>query len=445
MFDFWIILLFVIIFFQFLLMKKNKSINKLFNLFLFVSFLMWYFVPLTLTMFGIEGILNFLRITRYEYYELAIKELILYFLIIACFNLLSGRKKIIFSNLQFVENISQFQDKIFTRFTVIFLIIYLVFVGINQMDYQLNNNIELQQGGLFQLLTFFATYLLSYLWINIIYDSTAKKRIVAIFIIIFHTFLFVVSGSRIYVLSIVYLLFFIIQRENNIVKKIRNYIILGVFILASFISLPFFAAQRSGVDAAAFANSENIGMLVLEELNIKLNSISYGTVLMKYDGEEFAGFTPYVGSLVKFVPRFIWKSKPTATSFNEDISGIPSRRTAFLITGDADTFNTGISTYAVAAWQMGFWTVFLTLIFNVILFKFINSSLKSSSFYIKSFGFMLLGFPQLVMLPTYGDNIVQKLIEAILIFILLVMFGFFKLIRIKVNTVRDKNQIQIIE
>ena len=58
---------------------------------------------------------------------------------------------------------------------------------------------------------------------------------------------------------------------------------------------------------------------------------------------------------------------------------------------------------------------------------------------------MLLGFPQLVMLPTYGDNIVQKLIEAILIFILLVMFGFFKLIRIKVNTVRDKNQIQIIE
>ena len=58
---------------------------------------------------------------------------------------------------------------------------------------------------------------------------------------------------------------------------------------------------------------------------------------------------------------------------------------------------------------------------------------------------MLLGFPQLVMLPTYGDNIVQKLIEAILIFILLVMLGFFKLIRIKVNTVRDKNQIQIIE
>ena len=431
---FWIIVLIVAIFFQFILLKKNTSINNVFLLFLFVAFLMWYFVPIVLTLSGNTGIIEYLEISLIDYYNLAIKELILYLLIIFIFNVSSTKKRIKWSPVRIKENENHKHDRRFLNFTIIFIVVYLIFIGINQMDYLINNDITNQQGGAFQLFTFFAYYFLAYLWITIIYGDSNNQRKIAIVLIVAYTLVSVLSGSRILLLSLIYLLLFLVSREKNRIKKIRTYVLLGIVFIVSVIALPFLSAQRSGADAAVIINSDNVVTLATEELNVKLNSIAYSVLLLKYDGEDFAGFKPYLGSLTKFVPRVVWKNKPTATSFNEDISGIPSRRIPVLLGVNSETYNTGTSTYAVAAWQMGMITVFITFILNVMLFKIINNCFNNSSFYIKSFGFMLMGFPQLIMLPSFGDNIVQKLIEAFVIFILLFSFNYFKLIRENENS-----------
>lgn len=432
---FWIIVLIVAIFFQFILIKKNASINSVFVLFLFIAFLMWYFVPIVLTISGNTGLIEYLGILLTDYYDLVVKELILYLLIIFVFNTSSTRKRIKLSAVKFVENENYKHDKRFLNFTIIFIVVYIIFIVINQMDYLINNQITNQQGGVFQLLTYFAYYFLAYLWITIIYGDSINQRRIAIILVIIYTVVSVLSGSRILLLSLIYLLLFVVSRENNRIKKIRTYTLLGTVFLASVIALPFMSAQRTGADTAVIIKSDNVLNLATEELNVKLNSIAYSVVLLKYDGEDFAGFKPYLGSLAKFVPRFAWKNKPTATSFNEGISGIPSRRFPELLGVDSETYNTGTSTYAVATWQMGIITVFITFILNILLFKIINNCFNNSSFYIKSFGFMLLGFPQLTMLPSFGDNIVQKLIEAFVIFILLLSFNYFKLIRKNENSI----------
>lgn len=426
--------MFFFIFLQFIFIKKNPAINRLFVLFLFVAFFMWYFVPILLTISGNTVVIDFLGVELTNYCSLAIKELTLYLLILFVFNATSIKKRIIISKVRFIENENLRHDKLFFNFTFIFMVAYIAFLGINQMDYTANNDISKQQGGIFQLLTFFSYYFMAYLWVLLIYGIQNNQRRIAVILIIAHIIVSVLSGSRILLLSLIYLILFLVSREENSIKKVRTYVILVVVSLASVMALPYMSAQRSGADVAVITKSENVWSLVLEELNVKLNSIAYSSVLLKYDHEEFAGFNPYLGSLAKFVPRLFWKDKPTATSFNEDISGIPSRRIPVLLDVNSESYNTGTSAYAVAAWQMGFITVLLTFFLNVLMFKLINNSLNNSSLYIKSFGFMLVGFPQLVMLPTYGDNILQKLIEAFVIFVLLIMLNIISLEHVNENS-----------
>ena len=78
---FWIIILFFFIFLQFIFIKKNPAINRLFVLFLFVAFFMWYFVPILLTISGNTVVIDFLGVELTNYCSLAIKELTLYLLV----------------------------------------------------------------------------------------------------------------------------------------------------------------------------------------------------------------------------------------------------------------------------------------------------------------------------------------------------------------------------
>ena len=117
---FWIIILFFFIFLQFIFIKKNPAINRLFVLFLFVAFFMWYFVPILLTISGNTVVIDFLGVELTNYCSLAIKELTLYLLILFVFNATSIKKRIIFSKVRFIENENLRHDKLFFNFTFIF-------------------------------------------------------------------------------------------------------------------------------------------------------------------------------------------------------------------------------------------------------------------------------------------------------------------------------------
>lgn len=411
-------------------MNKNKAIHRLFLLFIVISFSLWYFIPISLTLFGAFEIIDFCGISPDEYYDLCVKELLFYAIIITTFNIITGRRRVKFTSLRIIEkHNSVINQKISLKIMYIFFIAYLIYFGINQTDYLSNNDITNQEGGLLQILTFFASYVFSYFWIIIIFEKQTNKKILPTILIIVYTLILLLSGSRIYLLSIVFLFLFQLMRQTNLLKKIFSYVLLGLIFLSSLIVLPYLSNKRIDTDTSITLNVNNDAFqMILGELNVKLNSIAYSSVLLKYDGENFAGFTPYVGSLVKFIPRVIWKDKPTATSFNSDITGIPSRRIPTLLGGSSDTFNTGTSPYSVSAWQKGFWTVSLSIILNILLFCLINAFFKKGTFFLKAFAFMLTGFPQLIMLPTFGDNIIQKLVEATIILVFLFIFGQLKLI-----------------
>ena len=204
-------------------------------------------------------------------------------------------------------------------------------------------------------------------------------------------------------------------------------ILLLVFSGFSLLLLPVLSSKR--IEGAREVKIGNTLELVPQELNIKLNSFSYTEALLKYDGAEFAGINPYIGSALKFVPRFIWIDKPTATSFNSDISGIPSRRIPYLQGSKSDSYNVGTSAFAVSLWQMGYLTVFFAIILNVFFLKISNRLLNKDGLILKSIAFMMFAFPQLIMFPTFGDNIIQVIELAIMITLFFLFIGYLKLER----------------
>jgi len=200
-------------------------------------------------------------------------------------------------------------------------------------------------------------------------------------------------------------------------------------VIGSLVLLPFLATMRVGDDSLEFDNDNNISELVLYQLNTKTNSIGYSSVLLEDDGIGFAGINPYLGSLMKFFPRAFWKDKPTPTSYNGDVSGTPSRRIPFLLTGTNGSYNVGVSAGIVSLWQ-GYFFVVLAILLNVIFLRIIASTLSHDSLLIKAIGLMLFYFPQLIMTPSYGDNIIQKLFDVGFILFILLFSGALKIQRL---------------
>ena len=409
-------------------MYGYTHIHPLLKTFITISFVMWYLLPITLTILGYDFVIKFTRITYPEFYTIVSKELLYYISILGVFLLFYRSRKIVFTNFQIKKFKNRRRvDDLFFWLSYLFVIIYTVYLAINNQNYLDSNNESNAQGGTLQLMAFFINYLQPFFWIYFLYGSSKLKRnMVAILLFILSAVL-IMGGSRIYLLGIVYLFVFVYIREQN---KVRKLWILGAIVLfmgVAVAALPYLADQRSDAKADKVMDNGNLTEAALQEVNIKFNSFAYSWALLKYDGEGFAGFNPYLGSILKFVPRVFWNEKPTATSFNSEVSGIPGRRAPYLMGDRTDYFNTGVSPFIVAYWQQGMWTVILSVILNIVMLFFVNRCFYHSSLYIKALGYMMVLFPQLVMLPTYGDNIIQYAVQMILFFFVLLALGVIKL------------------
>ncbi|UFH33337.1 O-antigen polysaccharide polymerase Wzy [Chryseobacterium sp. C-71] len=416
MLEFYVIILLVLISINLVYINKKIEIHNLLKIFITIAFVMWYFIPITLTLLGYTIVFDFLKIDMNFYYKLLIKELIFYNAILLLFTILFRKRKINFTNYRVIYYKENIRDIFFFRFSFIFLIIYIIFLVKNNLDYMENNSIENQQGGVLQVLAFFSNFLVAYFWVYFLYGADEKRKKWIGSVLITLSIVLVLGGSRIYLLGLIYVLYFIYKREEKKAKKVAISVFTAVFLVFSIVLLPYLSSSRVS-DSDVSIKQNDVFNLALEEFNTKLNSFAYSTALLKYDGEEFAGFNPYLGSLLKFIPRVVWNEKPTATSFNSEVSGIPSRRVPYLLGDTSETFNTGVSAYAVSAWQMGIFTVVVSIVFNVVMLFFINRCFMHRSVYIKSLGFMMTGFPQLIMLPTYGDNIIQWAIQTMMFFL----------------------------
>lgn len=208
-----------------------------------------------------------------------------------------------------------------------------------------------------------------------------------------------------------------------------------ILLLCASLLLPFLSAKRSDSQLDS-SDMKSMAELTLYHLNLKLNSIAYSTTLITRDGEGFAGYEPYVGSLFKYMPRAIWNAKPTPTSYNGTVAGTPSRRIPELLNlGNSEYANVGTSAFLVSLWQ-GWMFVIISIVINFLYLRIILIFLVHPSYWLKAIGFNLLFFPQLILTPSFGDNLIQKMLE---ILILLIFLYLFKIICIKINTNENCN------
>jgi len=420
----YITLISILIISRLILLFKNEVFNKLLILFISFTFLMWYIIPFVLTIFEIVYIFDFLDVSVDDYYKLALNEFIFFYLVLLGFSFIKRKKKLNLG-VTFLLDENERKSNFLYRTSYIYIIFYIVYTLLFRMDYEFNNQVENQQGGTYQLISFFSFFFISYNWIILIYSESINLRKKSFLLIFILSIVLLLSGSRMHLLSLLFLIYFYLRVEQDKLKRIRNYTIISVLSLFSLMLLPVLGTSRVNNNSLSENLSiENILLmnnLILEELNTKLNSVAYSTVLLKYDGESFAGLNPYKGSLFKFIPRFFWNDKPTPSSYNSSVDGIPSRRIPDLLGNYSDVFNTGTSPYAVSVWQLGIYGVIISILFNILYLIFINILFNYKSLLLKSLGFMLIGFPQFNMLFTTGDNVVQKL-EEFFVFALILMF-----------------------
>ena len=426
------ILIFLLIVFtiELFFIYKNKWINSVLVLLIIIATFQWYYLPAILTISGFNIVLQVNENNLEDLYKLMIKEFIFYQIILFFFLISENKIKIKFISLNLKESVNTLRIQNSLFFISIIIIGYNIFyIFQNKMNYENNNDISQQQGGVFQIISLLSNFFISFLWVYYIFEENKSKLKYYISLILISGFslTLILSGSRIYFLSFIFLFIFSLKKSKNNWKKIRIMILLLFVSGVSLLLLPVLSSKR--IEGAREVKIGTALELVPQELNIKLNSFSYSETLLKYDGKEFAGFNPYIGSFLKFVPRFIWNDKPTATSFNSDITGIPSRRIPYLQGSDSDSYNVGTSAFAVSLWQMGYLTVFIAIILNVFFLKILNRLLNKDGLILKSIAFMMLAFPQLVMFPTYGDNIIQVIELAAIITLFFLFIGYLKLER----------------
>lgn len=425
-----LLFLLVILTYLLILLRKNKWINKTLTFFIIIGMVQWYYIPIILTICGANAVIDLINGNILaDVYSLMIKEVIFIIVILGLLLFGENGKKIKLVSVKLAENDNLNTERILFVVSAVTIVINTIYILTYRMDYNNNNDINQQQGGVFQMVSIFVNFFISYLWVYYIYESQKSpvKKLIVIFLIGLYSIIVIMAGSRIYFLNFFLLIAIPIIKSKNVLIKMRQYITLIIVLAVSLIMLPILASKRVGAQDDSSSSISRSILLVPEQLNIKLNSFSYSDILLKYDGPGFAGFNPYVGSVMKFVPRFIWNDKPTATSFNSTVDGIPSRRIPHLQGVKSDAYNVGVSAFAVSFWQMGYLTVFLAIFINVLFLKYISRALNHGSYIIKSIGFMLIGFPQLIMIPTYGDNIIQNMELAFITIFILLLFNILKL------------------
>jgi hypothetical protein len=118
-----------------------------------------------------------------------------------------------------------------------------------------------------------------------------------------------------------------------------------------------------------------------EVIFIKLDAFTYGSMLTNVSGYGTGGLMPYVGSLVGFIPRFIWLDKPVAGSTGDgSIYNHPTRLVNKNVGVQSDSLNVNISPLSITLWQFGFLGFVVFVAAMLLYIRYLNTIMNNSSF-----------------------------------------------------------------
>lgn len=252
-------------------------------------------------------------------------------------------------------------------------------------------------------------------------------------IIIFSTIQNLLAGSRIAYLSLIFIfiVYFYAAKNTFNFKKIIIYLLAISIVFISILSLKTLEVLRQAnakIDIQTLyvlsqqSNDNNTSDAFITVLSTKLNSISYGALLVEGDGLGKAGIKPYIGALFSPIPSFIYRHKPLSGSYNGTITGIPSRHAAYLDGYDPDIANVGVSASGVSLWQLGYLGLIITIILNIINLNIINRLLQSPNLFLKYIvGLYFLYIPTFILIQS-GDALIKGWLQCFVVYCLILFF-----------------------
>lgn len=164
-------------------------------------------------------------------------------------------------------------------------------------------------------------------------------------------------------------------------------------------------------------SSSDLGHALVREVATKLDSFSVGAFLLERMGPHYAGWQPYVGSLLSVVPRRLLSSKPVPGSVDGTYSGHPSRVMAAAMGMDSAAGNVDVSAAAVTIWQLGYLGLPLMVAANVLYLSFINALLLSESVLLNSVGVFAMSIPTFLTLFASPDVVILNAERLVTMFL----------------------------
>lgn len=383
---------------------KIESLHPFLKTVLIFSFFYWKFSPIVLSLMNwkLFELLFFNSISFDEYLYNSIVDLCFTFLLLYLFYSLLKRRG--FSELSLFCGDFQESDvfiSIMNKISLAILCLITVYSLFSNLNYAYNNNASTIADAETGILTFITQTILAICLCNILflYERFTKYEIFIQHIIVGFYFLTrAFQGSRIMLIAIIfiYLYLFLVQER----KRLYLNLVLSLSAFA-IILIPVIGTMRGGArlkisDISSGLMTQTVAYDFIESLAIKSNSVYYGSYLLKYDGNEFAGIAPYMNSFYSLVPRIIYPDKPVPGSFDGTVYGTVSRRASKHFVGDNELMNMGIPLSLESLWTLGWLGYFMAIIVAVFVLNTLNNFLWSKKLIPCLLVLILISFPSCI-------------------------------------------------
>lgn len=398
----------------------SARVNRVLAISIYFAQLIWYTVPAFISVVDptlLEGIFRIGRIPIERFYMSYIMEATTALVALCLFYQFTASRRSNCSMPIFDRSVS-FRTDFFI--VSVCLLVMIHYAATASFDYVERNAMAIVSGAdraflLHQVLSVPRKFLITYVLLIFIEQRKGSSLgVYAYLVLLFYAAIYIAAGARIYLfLPVVALLIKSIKGSRmNLNVTFRRLAALGLVGLATLPLLYGMQKSRQKAEGAIgmFAYTDGFDAdIALHMLMTKLDSFSKGRVLIERASAGSAGYRPYVGSALVFVPRLILPSRPVAGSTDGTYAGTPGRLVPRLQGRISDALNAGVSPVHVAIWHFGY--VFGVVSFvaaTVAYLSLLNQLLTSDARFERVIAVYMLAIPTFAGILTSPDAVLRN-------------------------------------
>lgn len=406
---------------------KAKNINDILRWVIIFFLLMWVIAP------GVSAL--FLDIFNNEYSQILTPDFVEMYVLESCLMAAVILLHLKTSRISQSMVIPRVSHKLFYPLAAIYLTWVMITLLTQSTDYLANNDVSVQEGGVF-----LGSISLAYVLLGAFFSYcalTTKERVILLIsfgLVVLATIQNVLTGARI---SLVWPLFILTSRFwQPLVGRISLLSLWWRLVLASIIVTFFILGMALSAAIGSSRATQSVATgggdfklldisSIVVNLYAKFNSIDTGVALINGYGAGSAGFAPYRGSLVFYIPRFIYPDKPIAGSIDDTYFGTPARLVPALVNSEDTINNVGVSPLAISIWHWGWVGGIVAFVVGGFVTLRLSSFLLNGPLPLRLLAFYLIPVPGFLHVMPSPDVALKNVMFAGFMVIVLKIFGVF--------------------